>query len=86
MEGHVAHTPDDYIKEIKCIVLTMAMFDSLEVKAEYIVNDYVMALNIEKRWTVLGPEFGDDAGKSAIIVTALYGLKCVDALFRAHLA
>jgi hypothetical protein len=37
-------------------------------------------------WTVLGPEFGYDAGKSAIIVCALYGLKSAGAAFRAHLA
>ena len=37
-------------------------------------------------WTVLGPEFGQDAGKKAIIVRALYGLKSAGAAFRAHLA
>ena len=41
---------------------------------------------IEKVWTVLGPEFGTDTGKSAIIVRALYGLKSAGAAFRAHLA
>jgi hypothetical protein len=40
----------------------------------------------EKVWTVLGPEFGIDASKSAIIVRALYGLKSACAAFRAHLA
>ena len=33
-----------------------------------ILNAYAMAPNHEKIWTVLGPEFGDDAGKSAIII------------------
>ncbi len=37
-------------------------------------------------WTVLGPEFGIDAGKSAIIVRALYGLKSAGAAFCTHLA
>ena len=36
--------------------------------------------------TVLGPEFGTDAGKRAIIVRALYGLKSTSATYRAHLA
>jgi hypothetical protein len=36
--------------------------------------------------TILGPEFGLDSGKSAIIVHALYGLKSTGAAFRAHLA
>jgi hypothetical protein len=35
---------------------------------------------------VLGPKFGSDAGKTAIIVRALYGLKSVGAAFCAHLA
>jgi hypothetical protein len=35
---------------------------------------------------VLGPEFGDDAGKRALIVRALYGLKSAGAAFRNHLA
>jgi hypothetical protein len=35
---------------------------------------------------VLGPEFGDDAGKLTLIVRALYGLKSAGAAFRNHLA
>jgi hypothetical protein len=34
----------------------------------------------------LGPEFGSNAGKSAIIAHALYGLKSASAAFHAHLA
>jgi hypothetical protein len=34
---------------------------------------------------VLGPEFGDDAGKRALIVRALYDLKSAGAAFRNHL-
>jgi hypothetical protein len=34
---------------------------------------------------VLGPEFGDDTGKCALIVRALYGLKSSGAAFRNHL-
>jgi hypothetical protein len=34
---------------------------------------------------VIGPEFGDDAGKRALIVRALYGLKSAGAAFRNHL-
>ncbi len=36
-------------------------------------------------WTVLGPEFGCDAGQNAIVVRALYRLKSAGAAFRAHL-
>jgi hypothetical protein len=45
-----------------------------------------MAPITEKVWTVLGPEFGDDAGKRAPIVRALYYLKSAGAPFRNHLA
>ena len=39
-----------------------------------------------KVWKTLGPAFGPDAGKTAIIGRALYGLKSVGAAFRVHLA
>jgi hypothetical protein len=45
-----------------------------------------MAPITEKVWTVLGPEFGDDAGNRALIMRALYGLKFAGAAFRNHLA
>jgi hypothetical protein len=35
---------------------------------------------------VLGPEFGDEAGKRALIMRALYGLNSAGAAFRNHLA
>ena len=35
---------------------------------------------------MLGPEFGKDARKSAVIVRALYGLESAGAAFRSHLA
>jgi hypothetical protein len=51
-----------------------------------IESAYLTAPITEKVWTVLGPEFGDDAGKSALIARALYGLKLSGAAFRNHLA
>ena len=36
--------------------------------------------------TTFGPEFGKDAGKTAVIFRALYGLKSAGAAFRSHLA
>ena len=42
---------------------------------------------IEKIWTTLGDEWGPElAGKKALIVRAIYGLKSSGAAFRAHLA
>ena len=35
---------------------------------------------------MLGPEFGQDCGKKALVVRALYGLKSAGAAFRNHLA
>jgi hypothetical protein len=51
-----------------------------------IENAYLTAPFTEKVWTVLGPEFGNDAGKRVLIVRALYGLKSAGATFRNHLA
>ena len=43
-------------------------------------------LTRKRFWVVLGPEWGADAGKKAIIVRALYGLRSAGAAFRNHLA
>ena len=72
-------------REMVCLALTMAALHDLEVKAADVLNAYVMAPNQEKKWTGLGQKFGDDAGKSAIIVRELYGLRNAGASFRAHL-
>jgi hypothetical protein len=64
----------------------MAALNDLEVKIGDVLNAYITALVTEKVWTVLGPEFSNDAGKTAIIVRALYGLKSAVTTFRTHLA
>jgi hypothetical protein len=68
------------------IALLMAALNDLNVKVGNVLNAYITAPITEKVWTVLGPEFGIDAGKSAIIVRVLYGLKSTGAAFCAHLA
>ena len=45
-----------------------------------------MAPNRENIWTVFGPEFENNAGRSAIVVRDLYSLKSTGASFRSHLA
>jgi hypothetical protein len=60
--------------------------NDLDVKMADIENAYLTALITEKVWTVLGPEFGDDAGKRELIVRALYGMKSAGAAFSNHLA
>jgi hypothetical protein len=73
-------------RETVCIALLMAALNDLNVKVGDILNPYITAPITEKVWIVLGPEFGIDAGESAIIVRALYGLKSAGAVFCAHLA
>ena len=51
-----------------------------------IENAYITAPCTEKIWTILGPKFGSDAGKRAIVVRALYGLKSAGVSFHNHLA
>jgi hypothetical protein len=68
------------------IALTLAALNDLTVKTADIENAYLTAPVSEKIWCVLGPEFGDDAGATAIIVRSLYGLKSAGASFRNHLA
>ena len=88
--GYMTHTLDTMIyfsvvtRETVHIALTMSALHNLEFKAADVLNAYVMAPIQENIWTVLGPEFGDDGGKSAIIVRAIYGLKSADASFREH--
>ena len=66
--------------------LTIAALNDLEVKVGNVLNAYITAPVTEKVWTILGPEFGPNANKTALIVRALYGLKIAGAALRAHLA
>jgi hypothetical protein len=79
-----------YVSVVSCetvpIALLMAALNDLNVKVGDVLNAYITAPITKKVWTVLGTEFGIDAGRSAIIVRALYGLKSAGAAFCAHLA
>jgi hypothetical protein len=50
------------------IALLMAALNDLNVKVGDVLNAYITAPITEKVWTVLGPEFGIDAGKSACFI------------------
>ena len=63
----------------------IATLNDFEVTGD-ILNAYELASVTEKVWTTLGPEFSKDAGKTAVIVRASYGLKSAGAAFRSHLA
>ena len=89
--GHIIHTPDVTYSSVITrktvhIALTMEVLHDLEVKAADVLNVYNIAPNQEKIRTVLGPEFRNNAGKSAIIARTLYGLKSAGVSFRAHIA
>jgi hypothetical protein len=92
--GHRTEAPatSTYASMVSCetmhlaLALTIASLNDLKVKVGDVLNAYITAPVKEKVRTVLGPEFGHDAGKRAIIVRALYGLKSAGAAFQAHLA
>ena len=68
------------------ISLTLVALNDLEVKTSDIQNAYLTAPCSEKAHTTLGTKFGENKGKTAIIVRALYGLASSSASFRNHLA
>ena len=68
------------------IALTVAALNDLQVMSCDIQNAYLMADCREKIWTYAGPEFGLEQGNIMFVRTALYGLKCSDTAFWAHLA
>jgi hypothetical protein len=90
--GHTPYNPHAMTyaivvsRESVRIALTLAALNDLDVKMADIEHAYLTPPITEKIWTVLGPEFGDDSGKRALIVRALYGLKSDGAVFRNHLA
>ncbi len=90
--GHTTEAPPTITyasvvsRETVCRALTIAALNDLEVKVGDVLNAYITAPITKKVWTSLGPEFGPNAGKTAIIVRALYGLKSAGAAFCAHLA
>ena len=72
-------------RETVRIALMIVTFNDLKVKLGDILNAYVQSPVTEKVWATLGPEFGKDARKNAVIVRDLYGFKSVGAAFRSHL-
>ena len=90
--GHMMETPKTLSyasivsRETVQIALTVAALNDLEVKTSDVQNAYLTVLCAEVIHTTLGTEFGEDEGKTAIIVRALYGLASPGASFRNHLA
>ena len=73
-------------RETVRIALTVAALNDMEVRASDVQNAYLTAPCEEKIYTTLGPEFGEDQGKTALVVRALYGLASAGATFGRHIA
>ena len=73
-------------RETVRIALMMAALNDPEVKSGNILNAYVQAPVTKKVWITLGPEFGKDARKTALIVRGLHGLRSAGAAFRSLFA
>jgi hypothetical protein len=90
--GHVTQPPSILTyasvvtRESVRIALLLAALNNMSVLGADISNAYLTAPTTEKVWTLLGAEWGPDAGKHAIIVCALYGLKTSGAAYRNHFA
>ncbi len=54
-------------RETVRLALTFASLNDLKVKVGNVLNAYITAPVKEKVWTILGPEFGLDSGKNAVI-------------------
>ena len=73
-------------RETVHIALTIAALNDLEVKASDVQNAYLTGPCAERIYTRLGPKFGPDQGRLAVIVRALYGLKSAGASFGRHIS
>ena len=62
-------------RELVRIALLYAAVNGLDVYCGDIKSAYLSALTSKKHYIILGPEFGDDEGKYAVITRALYGGK-----------
>ena len=90
--GHLTDPPTESVyssvvtRESVRIMFLVAALNDLDVLGADVQNAYINARTGEKVYTTAGPEFGSNAGRPAIIVRALYGLKSSGARWRDHLA
>ena len=63
----------------------IAALNNLQVKTSDVLNAYITAQVTKHVWTTLGPEWGPNEGKCALIVCTLYGQKSAGAALCAHL-
>ena len=90
--GHMVEAPKSLTYESMVsrasvrIALTLTALNDIEVKTSDIQNAYLTTPSSQKIHNTLGTEFGENNGKTAIIVRALHGLASSGASFRNHLA
>jgi len=90
--GHLTDPPSDSVyssvvtRESVRIMFTIAALNDLDLLGADVQNAYINAPTKEKVYTTAGLELSSDAGRPAIIVRALYGLKSSGARWRDHLA
>ncbi len=78
--GHLTQAPltITYASVVSCETVRLALtfaslnLNDLKVKVGDVLNAYITVSVKEKVLTILGPEFGHDSGKSAVIVRAIY--------------
>ena len=76
-DGHMAEKPPTttYVRVVSCeavsIALIMAALHNMSVKTADIMNAYIKTPCREKVYIILGPEFGPNKVKFAVIVRAL---------------
>lgn len=68
------------------LAFMLASLNGLEVLQADVEGAYLNANSTEKLFTVCGPEFGEFAGRRAIICRALYGTKSTAASWRAAIS
>ncbi len=73
-------------RELIRLAFMLASLNGLEVLQADVEGAYLNAKSTEKLFTVSGPEFGEFAGRRAIIRRALYGTKSAAASWRAAIS
>jgi hypothetical protein len=90
--GHLTDPPVESVyssvvmRESIRIMFLIATLNDLDILNADVQNAYINARTDERVYTTAGLEFGADAGRPAIIVRALYGLKSSGARWRDHFA
>jgi hypothetical protein len=90
--GHLTDPPVESVylsvvtREGVWLMFLIAALNGLGILGADVQNAYINAKTDEKVYTTTGPELGENSGRPAIIVRALYGLKSSEERWRDHFA